>query len=84
MKEYYKPFKSTRKHKKFSVYVLNEKTNKKKIIHFGDSRYRHNYSRAAQLAYDRRSKGIKDGQGKLTYKNKNTANYWSRTYLWNL
>ena len=34
-KELYKPFKSTAKNKKFSVYVM--KDGKKKIIHFGSS-----------------------------------------------
>ena len=36
-KKIYKPFKSSAKNKKYSVYVM--KNNKKKLIHFGDSRY---------------------------------------------
>ena len=36
-KELYKPFPSTRKNKKFSVYVMKEGT--KRLIHFGDNRY---------------------------------------------
>jgi len=36
-KKLYKPFKSSAKNKKYSVYVM--KNNKKKLIHFGDSRY---------------------------------------------
>ena len=36
-KELYKPFKSSAKNKKYSVYVM--KDGKKRLIHFGDSRY---------------------------------------------
>lgn len=78
----YKPFKSKAKNKKFSVYVI--KDGKPKLIHFGDSRYDHNYSKEAREAYDKRSKGIRDGKGRLTYKDKNSANYWARKVLWNL
>ena len=58
-KELYKPFKSTAKNKKFSVYVM--KDGKKGL----------------------RAKGIKNKKGELTWKNKNTSNYWSVHYLWN-
>ena len=81
--ELYKPFKSTVKGKKYSVYVL-DKNKKKKKINFGDSNYRHNYSKKARDAYDKRSKGIRDKENRLSYKNKNSANYWSRTFLWKL
>ena len=33
--------------------------------------------------YLARAKGIKDKEGNLTYKNKNSANYFSVKYLWN-
>ena len=36
-KPLYKPFKSKAKNKKYSVYVM--KGDKKRLIHFGDSRY---------------------------------------------
>ena len=33
-------------------------------------------------SYLARSKGIKNKKGELTWKDKNTANYWSIHYLW--
>jgi hypothetical protein len=81
--ELYKPFKSKAKNKLHSVCVKNEHTGKPKIIHFGDSRYNQNTSAKARKAYLRRSAGIRDKTGQLTKDNKNSANYWSRTYLWN-
>ena len=80
-KPLYKPFKSKKPGKKMSVYVM--KNGKKTLIHFGDSKYRHNYSAKAREAYDKRSRGIKS-KGKLTYLDKNTPNYWSRKILWKL
>tara|TARA_R110002096_G_scaffold303752_1_gene498712 strand:- start:59 stop:304 length:246 start_codon:yes stop_codon:yes gene_type:complete len=77
----YKPKKSTKKGKKKMVTVL--KNGKPTVIHFGDSNYRHNYSIAARKSYLARSKGIRNKQGKLTYQDKNSANYWSRKILWN-
>ena len=32
--------------------------------------------------YLKRAKGIKNKKGELTYKDKNTANYWAVNYLW--
>lgn len=83
MRPLYKPFKSTAKNKKMSVFVINEETKKRKLIHFGDSRYKHNYSKEARESYDKRSKAIRGKKG-LTYNNKNTANYWARKVLWKL
>jgi hypothetical protein len=76
----YKPEKSTRKNKKFMVLT------QKGIIHFGDSRYKdftQHKNEKKREAYCKRSKGIKDKNGNLTYKDKNTANFWSRSLLWN-
>ena len=78
-KELYKPFKSKAKNKKFSVYV--KKDGKTKLIHFGDSRYKHNYSKEARKNYLARSSGIRS-KGKLTKDDRNSANYWSRRVLW--
>lgn len=78
-KPLYKPFKSSAKNKKKSVCV--KKDGKIKLIHFGDSRYRHNYSAKARKSYLARSAGITDKSGKLTKNNRNTANYWARR-LW--
>ncbi len=88
----YKPFKSKAKNKKYSVYVL--KDGKKKLINFGDSNMEHYkdkggiYSSLNHLdpkrrkVYLSRAKGIKNKEGNLTWKDKNTANYWSINYLW--
>jgi len=83
-KPLYKPFPSKLKNKKMSVYVKS-KDNKKKLIHFGDKNmqdYTQHKDKERRKAYLKRSKGIRDKQGNLTYNNKNTANYYSRRYLW--
>ena len=80
----YKPFKSTVKNKKYSVYVI--KNEKKKLINFGDSRYEdftQHKDEKRRKAYLTRAKGIKNKKGELTWKDKNTANYWSIKFLWN-
>lgn len=82
-KPLYKPFKSTAKHKKFSVYVL--KDGKKKLIHFGDTRYQdytQHKDETRRKSYLARAKGIRDKNGRLTWKDKNTANYWAVKKLW--
>tara|TARA_R110002012_G_C11209137_1_gene560964 strand:- start:115 stop:378 length:264 start_codon:yes stop_codon:yes gene_type:complete len=83
-KPLYKPFKSKAKNKKFSVYVM--KDGKKKLIHFGDTRYEdftQHKDKERRKSYLKRAKGIKNKKGELTYKDKNTANYWSVKLLWN-
>tara|TARA_R110000796_G_scaffold359_1_gene1227 strand:- start:802 stop:1065 length:264 start_codon:yes stop_codon:yes gene_type:complete len=83
-KPLYKPFKSKAKNKKYSVYVM--KDGKKKLIHFGDSRYEdftQHKDKERRKSYLKRAKGIKNKKGELTYKDKNTANYWSIKLLWN-
>ena len=80
-----KPFKSTVKGKKFSVYVKGP-TGNKKLIHFGakgmDDWRSGTATKEQRKSYKARASGIKNKQGQLTYKNKNTANYWSYNYLW--
>ncbi len=82
-KELYKPFPSKSKNKKFSIYIM--KDGKKKLINFGDSRYedytQHKDEKRRQ-SYLKRAKGIKDKDGNLTYKDKNSANYWAIKLLW--
>ena len=83
--------KSTRPGKKYMVVAPNGKT-----IHFGDSsseQYRdttglglythlnHNDEKR-RASYLARAKGIKDKNGNLTWKNKNSANYYSIRWLW--
>lgn len=82
-KPLYKPFKSSKKGKKYSVYVM--KDGKKKLIHFGDSNmqdYRQHKDKKRREAYLKRAKGIKNKQGQLTYKLKYSPNYWSYRYSW--
>ena len=83
-KPLYKPFPSKSKNKKFSVYVM--KNGKKKLVHFGQKGYDDWRSGTAtkeqRKSYLARAKGIRDKQGNLTWKDKNTANYWAVKYLW--
>jgi hypothetical protein len=78
---------STRKNKKYMT------TYKGKIIHFGDKRYQQyfdkigHYSHLNHLDEERRknylsrAKGIKKN-GRLSYKDKTSPNYYSVHYLW--
>tara|TARA_R110001592_G_scaffold3114_12_gene17448 strand:+ start:704 stop:967 length:264 start_codon:yes stop_codon:yes gene_type:complete len=83
-KTLYKPFPSKAKGKKMSVYVM--KDDKRKLIHFGAKGYDDWRSGTAtkeqRKSYLARAKGIKDKNGNLTWKDKNTANYWAVRYLW--
>ena len=82
-KELYKPFPSKAKNKKFSVIIM--KDGKKRLINFGDTRFedfRQHKDEKRRQSYLKRARGIKDKDGNLTYKDKNTANYWSYHYLW--
>ena len=91
----YKPWKNTTKSKfKYWVYVKADNKSGVKKIGFGFKGMGHfkdkggNYKSLdhndpeRRKRYLLRAKGIKDKQGNLTYKNKNTANYWSINYLW--
>tara|TARA_R110001606_G_scaffold90692_5_gene202584 strand:- start:4031 stop:4294 length:264 start_codon:yes stop_codon:yes gene_type:complete len=83
-KTLYKPFASKAKNKKFSVYVMKE--GKKKLINFGDSRYEdftQHKDPERRRRYLIRAKKITNKNGELTWKIKNTPNYWSVHYLWN-
>lgn len=82
--------KSTRKNKKYMVFYNN------KCIHFGDTRYQHfkdttslklytsldHNDEKRRANYLRRAKGIKDKNGKLTYLDKSSPNYYAVNYLW--
>jgi len=83
-KPLYKPFKSKLKSKKMSVYVM--KDGKKKLIHFGDANmkdFTQHKDEKRRKSYLARSAGIRNKEGKLTKDDKNSANYYSRRYLWN-
>jgi len=82
-KPLYKPFVSKAKNKKYSVYVL--KDNKKKLIHFGDSRYgqfkdKLGHYKNLDHGDNKRKKNYYSRHGKAT--DKNTAKYWSHKILW--
>jgi len=82
-KPLYKPFPSKLPSKKFSVYVMKE--GKKKLIHFGAKGmedYRQHKDKDRRKSYLARSAGIRDKNGKLTYLDKNSSNFWSRKVLW--
>ncbi len=79
-----KPFKSSKKGKKFSVYVKTNNSKGYKLIHFGDSTmqdFRQHKDPTRRKSYLARAKGIRDKQGRLTYLNKESPNYWS-VKLW--
>lgn len=83
--------KSTRQGKKYSVVTPSGKT-----IHFGSSAMQHYKDRTGvgawshkdhndatrRKSYLARSKGIKNKAGALTWKDKESANYYSVHYLW--
>ena len=89
----YKAWVSKAKNKKYSVYVKGE-NGKTKKINFGDKRYQHfkdkigNYKSldhndpVRRKSYLSRAKGIQNKKGELTWKDKNTANYWAVRTLW--
>jgi len=84
-KPLYKPYKSTNTKKKGMVYT-RDKNGNKRLIYFGDSSmedFTEHRDKQRRKNYLSRSKGITDKDGKLTYNNKNSANYWSRKVLWN-
>ena len=80
----YKPWKNTSSSKnKYWVYVKSDKGNPKKIG-FGLKGYQdftQHGDKMRQKSYLARAKGIRDKQGNLTYKDKNTSNYWA-VKLW--
>lgn len=79
-----KPVASTAKGKKMMVLASKGVGGEKrgKIVHFGDARYAHNYSKEAKKNYLARSAGIRNKEGKLTKDDPWSANYWARKVLW--
>ena len=81
--ELYKPFVSSAKNKKYSVYVM--KNGKKKLIHFGDSRYGQFKDKLGHYSHlDHNDKKRRE----LYYKRHgdtndiSSAKYWSHKILW--
>ena len=92
-KPLYKPFKYVGKLPyKYSVYV--KKNGKIRKINFGNRKYQQYRDKGGHYKhlnhgdkerrdrYLKRAKGIKNKEGKLTWKDRNTSNYWSVHYLW--
>jgi len=94
MKELYKIAVSNLKHKKYTVYVKGS-NGKPKKIHFGDKNYgqyqdttplqayksKDHLDNVRRSLYLKRAKAIKKN-GKESYKDINSANYYSVKYLW--
>lgn len=83
-KPLHKPVKSTKSGKKGMVYI--NRNGKKSLIHFGDASmkdFTQHKDPERRKSYLARSGGITDKSGKLTKNNPNSANYYSRKYLWN-
>ena len=71
---------SNRMNKKYMITLKNGKK-----IHFGDDRYEDyltHLDRKRRTQYRKRASKIKDKDGNLTYKDKNSANFWSYHLLW--
>lgn len=74
-----KILKSTRKNNKFMLIKNGKK------IHFGHPDYEDfldHKDKDRRKKYLSRARGIRDGNGKLTHKNKNSPNYYSINLLW--
>ena len=80
-----KPFPSTVKGKKYSVYV-KDSNGKIKKVNFGQKGYDDYRSGTAtkeqRKSYLARAKGIKKKDGSLAYLDKTTPSYWSVVYGW--
>lgn len=75
-KELEEHFKSNRKNKKLQVCVKDNKGNIKNI-HFGDKRYRHNYSKKANKNFR-----LRHGCDPVNKLKKDTAKFWACEKLW--
>ena len=70
-------------HKTNKKYGITLKNNNK--IHFGDTRFEDyliHKNKYRRDRYRKRASNIKDKDGNLTYKNRNSANFWSYHLLW--
>ena len=82
-KPLYKPVNSSRSDICRAPDVM--KNGSKRLIHFGDasmSDFRQHKDPKRRKSYLDRSGGIRNKEGKLTKDDKNSANYYSRRYLW--
>ncbi len=71
--------KSSRRSKKFMVRFRGN------LIHFGAAGFQdfldHGDARRRE-SYLRRARGIRDGHGRLTHRDRNRANFWAINLLW--
>tara|TARA_R100000951_G_scaffold99715_1_gene90194 strand:+ start:997 stop:1275 length:279 start_codon:yes stop_codon:yes gene_type:complete len=89
-KPLYKPFKSKKAGKKYSVYVKSKSgakgKDRKRLIHFGaagmDDWRSGKATPAQRKSYRARAAGIKKKDGSQAIKDKNSPAYWSYNYLW--
>lgn len=75
-----KPVKSWRPGKKRAV--LAKKGDKVKVVHYGATGYKNNYSAEAKKSYLARSAGIKNKSGQSTANDVFSPNHWARKDLW--
>jgi len=84
-KPLYKPFKSKRKGKKYSVYVKSS-SGGKKLIHFGaagmDDWRSGTATKEQRKSFRARMGGVKKKDGTKAIKDKNSSAYWAYHYLW--
>lgn len=83
----YSPYKNRTKSRfKYWVYVRSDNKKGRKRIGFGfkgmDDWRSKTATKEQRKSYRARASGIKNKKGELTYKLKDTANYWSYNYLW--
>jgi hypothetical protein len=80
----YTPFKSTAKNKKYAVYVL--KDGRRRLIHFGDSRYGHYEDRLKHFSHlDHKNQARRDQFYRRfggVSRDRNSALYWAQHVLW--
>tara|TARA_R110002124_G_scaffold126531_2_gene286096 strand:- start:1260 stop:1547 length:288 start_codon:yes stop_codon:yes gene_type:complete len=83
----YKPWKNTTTSKnKFWVYVKSDTKKGFKRIGFGlkgMQDFTQHKDEKRRKSYLARAKGITNKEGKKTWTDKNTANYWATHFLWN-
>jgi len=81
-----KPWKSTVKGKKYSVYVKADNKQGYKTINFGasgmDDWRSGTATKEQRKSFRARMMGIKKKDGSYAYKDKSSPAYWSLNYLW--
>jgi hypothetical protein len=86
----YRPFYSenvTPWPKKYSVYVMNDQTNNKKLIHFGDARYEQFHDKLGKYSHldhedPRRRALYRKRHRRDNINNMDSPAYWSWHFLW--